>query len=454
MDGRVRINRNGVQIVNGRHTTRNSLCNRNTIFIRGHFAVQSTDNLRKGSLGSILNLDTIAVPCENFASRNTTFHNGGQVDLIAVTNSTTLWHIDLGNRSNLRFRNHFNVNRVRSGYTTGRGLFNNNMIMMNTQCRSNSVIQRSSISNRGSTIIPLISEFSGIPIINCSSKHNRALFTNHCIRSSDIHDGSRIHINSSNTLSGTTIVVHNLDAEVVRILAVLLMQRNNIRVCNKELGVVFHPSELNARRNRINISNKRDVITNVSTNDRISNQLNVRIRIHRDGIKIGKFRLTTRITLVHDDRVDISGRIAIHREGSIHKQITTDILNKFTVAIPSVNSLTTNTARSMSIESNASAFAYRLGTVKIVRNRYLRNVANTYLERVHSITHLIGIVHHVSDNNIIPSLFCRIESLNLMCSTRNQMTRFILVFIPFVCQQRIMVVIQISMQSHTTIGTN
>ena len=460
LENRIRVNRDGINVENLRLTTRSTLNNSNTIRVSGCFTILCSENLRESSLVSTFNQNTVTVPCEDLATFNATLDVSRHIDLITVTNDTILRHIFCINRSNDRFSNNFNIDNLGVSNTTGIRLVDNNMIMMFfAKSRSSSVSQRSSVFDSGFTIVPLIGKARRIPILESGGKSDLTIFANHRVGNRDCDNRSVIHIDINVRLASTTIFVHNLNAEVIRILAVILVQSDRIRIRDKEFSIVFQPSVLNTGRNNIHISSENNIIAVFRADDRIGNQLDSRIRVHRDGVEEREFRFTTRETLVHNHRVNIGGRITIHCKRSINIDVTRHILNEFSITIPSVDCFTLNTAFSVCIEFNASAFADFsdigiLRSVKIIMNGNLRNTANVHSERVDTDTIREAVVHQVCNSNHVCRSFSGIESLNFMSSTRNKVTYIVLILIPLEDQHRIVIIIQISTQSNTAVRTN
>ena len=327
------------------------------------------------------------------------------------------------------------------------------MIIMSTKCRNNSVAQFISTSDAVITVEPLESELISIPIIDSSSKSDLTANTNGVFSNSDVHNRSSVHIDRSTGLSNATVSIDSLDAEVIRIISVILVQFVEGVNTNIQRIVVFHPTELDIRTNigRIQMSNQSDVITSGVTNDRIGDELQHRIRVDQNSIHEEDFGFTSRSSLTDENRVHIRGGLIIRSNRRINKDIGMNILDKFTITVPCVILTARNTTVSSSGQSNISALANSVNAIEVILGSDSRDFRNINREGVISNTVLSVEVHQVRNlYNVVGLTENGLEGLDLMSSTRQNVSVVHFILVPLEGQHRIIVVIEISTKRNVT----
>ena len=454
---RIRVNRDGLEtIVNIGLTTGSRLCDRHRVVVGGGLTVKCAHNLTVGGLVGTFDDLAVAIPSVNLTASDTAFNRSRQVNLITVTNRV-LSSLVIDNNRRIIVNN--NSNRIGSGMTERSQLIDLDSVFVNTSSRNNTVSKIGSIRNRSVTIIPSVGELISIPISKLSSKSNLSANTNGILCDRDIHNRLSIDIDEGAALSITTVFIHEFNAEAVRIVSVISMERNRILLSDREHSIVFHPLVGNrSRRSGINISKQRDVVASSVTDDRIGDKLHDRVRIDRDVRKrVKNLRLTTGSALLHRNCIVIDSGFTVNRDRIVSENALVEAHNLLTVAVPSVNLTTGNTTF-----DNASDNADRLALTNrgLVRSKEL-SVENR--DRVH-----INVEGVIRDTEILCEREDRqvfghhdiiggrsgIESLNLVGSARNLVIVTEMILIPLEDNQRLMIVIKIATERNLTTLAN
>ena len=377
--------------------------------------------------------------------------------MITVANSVLNRNV-VGNARHDRISIHNDVDDIGSSLTLRGELQNLNMVSVRAFGRNNRVAQLSSTSDGIFTVEPLEGEHISVPVSQSSGKGDLTTVTDSGISSRDVHNRSSVHIDDSVILSVTTIFIHQSNAEVVRIISVRFGEGVSILIGNLNHDVVFHPLILDSSSNfRINISSKNHIVNTLSANDRISNQLNSRVRIHRDARdERVDFRLTTRSGLLHRHSVGVDGGFAVDSDRSLVQDFTVETIDDLTVAVPSVDLTTGNTTVHNTSEDVEGSALTNCGSVEVeVHSFNLRNLVHIDTDGIVSNAVLGVEVHQVRNlHNVVSSTENRLEGLNLVGSTRDDMSVVHLILVPLEGQHRIIVVIEVSLQRNITAFAN
>ena len=377
--------------------------------------------------------------------------------MITVANSVLNRNV-VGNARHDRISIHNDVDDIGSSLTLRGELQNLNMVSVRAFGRNNRVAQLSSTGDGIFTVEPLEGEHISVPVSQSSGKGDLTTVTDSSISSRDVHNRSSVHIDDSVILSVTTIFVHQSNAEVVRIISVRFSESVSILIGNLNHDVVFHPLILDKSSNfRINISMENHIVNALSANDRISNQLNSRVRIHSDARdERVDFRLTTRSGLLHRHSVGVDGGFAVDSDRSLVQDFTVETINDLTVAVPSVDLTTGNTTVHNTSEDVEGSALTNSGSVEVeVHSFNLRNLVHIDTDGIVSNAVLGVEVHQVRNlHNVVSSTENRLEGLNLVGSTRDDMSVVHLILVPLEGQHRIIVVIEVSLQRNITAFAN
>ena len=196
-----------------------------------------------------------------------------------------------------------------------------------------------------------------------------------------------------------------------------------------------------------------NIVNFSNTHDRIGDELESRVRVHRDGVEREEFRLTTGSSLLHRNSVHIIGRFTIDSDRSVGDVILMEAFHHDTVAVPSVNFATSNTTvHNVSANREGSALTNR-GSIQINElSVNLRNVVHSNTEGIVRDTEVFRkrVNRKVFHEHDIIGGSRRSEGLDLMGSTRNQMSFIGLIFEPLEGKHRLVIIIQVSLQRNVT----
>ena len=456
-DGRVRIHREGVHSLDVGSTTGSGLGNLNSVSVLSGLIVLSAHHLNEGSGNSALDDLTVTVPGVNLTTGNATIDVGSQFNLITVANSVLNRNVVADARHN-RISVNCNIDHVGSSLTLRGELQNLNMVSVSTNGRNNRVAQLGSTSDRIITVKPLESELISIPVSQSSSESDLTTVTDVGLGSGDVHHRSSVHIDNCIVMGNTTVGVHELNAEVVRIVSVRFGEVVDGIVGDFNHRVVFHPLILNrGSRHRGDMSLELHIVHTLSTHDRIGDELDGRVRVHRDGRnEREEFRLTTGSGLLNFHSVGINRGFAVDGHRSLVQDIAVEAFDDLTVAVPSVNLTAGNTAVGhTSHDVEGSAFANG-GDIEIeVFSLNNRNLVHIDTDGVVSHTVLRVEVHQVRNlHNVVGSAKSGLEGLDLVGSSGQDVRVVHLILIPLEGQHRIVVVIEVSLQRNITAFAN
>ena len=459
-NGRVRID--GESSGGGRcgNATGHRCGNSDRINILLRVVVNSNRRIIDGLCNSTRHQDSISVPCINIVvrSRSVSIEISCNHDLSALANNG----VRQGDRSDNRIRMNSNCEELAGSSTMRIQLQCRELVVVSSEfSRRHRVGQVSSTIDRIVTLVPLILHVRGVPVVEVSRQSNCTTNANIGVSSSDVDDRNRVNINLSFSNSLATIIVHQRDAEVIRIVSVSLRKDQSVEMhssSTREGNIVLKPVEcVRSGGSRRNMSKQLDIVSTITANNRIGFDGNRRIRVNDNSVNEGQDRNTTGVALRNRNFVCVSGRITIDSLREVNQCVTRDILNQFTISEPGENLSASNTTLDGSNNLDGLAFANLMVSRNVGGNNHNRIIDHTNGNRV-AVTTVVHIVlaglQQVRDFNNVVSGRVHLEGLIRKSTTRQQIDRGNMVSIPLVGKHRIIVIVDTSLQLDFTTVTN
>ena len=422
--------------------------------------VNSNRRIIDGLCNSTRHQDSISVPCINIVvrSRSVSIEISCNHDLSTLANNG----VRQGDRSDNRIRMNSNCEELAGSSTMRIQLQCRELVVVSSEfSRRHRVGQVSSTIDRIVTLVPLILHVRGVPVVEVSRQSNCTTNANIGVSSSDVDDRNRVNINLSFSNSLATIIVHQRDAEVIRIVSVSLRKDQSVEMhsgSTSEGNIVLKPVEcVRSGGSRRNMSKQLDIVSTITANNRIGFDGNRRIRVNDDSVNEGQDRNTTGVTLRNRNFVCVSGRITIDSLREVNQCVTRDILNQFTISEPGENLSASNTTLDGSNNLDGLAFANLMISRNVGGNNHNRIIDHTNGNRVAvaTVVHIVlAGLQQVRDFNNVVSGRVHLEGLIRKSTTRQQIDRGNMVSIPLVGKHRIIVIVDTSLQLDFTTVTN
>ena len=347
---RIRVDRNVIKlIINQRLTTRSTLFHRNSIVVKGGFAINSDRIVSKDALVEALNDLTIAVPSVNFTAFNTTIDNASHnSNGLTLTNSGLIRSDE--HSLNNRNRVHINTDGVVSNAILSvevHKMRNLNNVVGSTENRLKGL---NLVGGTGEDmrvvhfiLIPLVGQHRIIVVIEVGAQRNITAFANLSSVSRDVGVRSLINIHIERIgKGGTTIAIGHQDSEDVGVLigghprlAIVVIETRRIGSVLTALIPSISSIEVN---NTINPSSKNDVLNarTIVTNVRVTVNRNDRVAFHMNRVRSNGNRLTTRNVINDIGFVSVINRITIIDVGLCAELRTMDGLELHAIQLPHI----------------------------------------------------------------------------------------------------------------------
>ena len=215
-NNRIRIDRHNRRGDRQRGASRLRTSQNSRVGVLLSIVVNNFRSVIDGGSGGTFHQDTISVPSINFTLDIAIGRNSRDSDLTTVTNV----HLGKTHRSNDRDRIDIYSNNIGFSLTT-RGLLQDvDMIVVRTSSRCCHISESGSARNYFCAIHPHINQFVSIPIVERGGQSSCTTFTKNSVRNRNVHNRSGIDIHLSFSSSATSIIIHNLYGEAVRIISV------------------------------------------------------------------------------------------------------------------------------------------------------------------------------------------------------------------------------------------
>ncbi len=284
----------------------------------------------------------------------------------------------------------------------------------------------------------------------CGKGDNTILTLTNVVFSRDsVYNRIVVDIDQSVISNSTTIFIHHLNSEAVRIVTVFSLNLdgilmftavNNISCSSQSVNtVVFEPCEVvRAGRDRIHIGVHHDVQIVRVTHDRIGNQGKNRVREHGNNCCLSGIRLTTGCSLSHANSIVVSRNITVDSFRSFNINGVVSFRDHSTITVPCVNLTTRNATMHVGSQGNETAFADSIVSISQIIGYAVNNRYVIYIDNIRSsVETCLTIGHTIFKQmcnlyNICSSVF-RPESFNRLSHTRNSIVRISTILVPLIC---------------------
>ena len=218
--------------------------------------------------------------------------------------------------------------------------------------------------------LPNVGQVVGVVISNVGRECNFTRRAYHCVSSCNNNlDGSRIaniHIERIADAGATADTVDGFHREDVRVLAAVIMFVQCIVLFGRNISIGKHPLvSISSRANRIvHVSHQHNIVA--IADDRITRDCNSVVRVNGND-RVNRGLDTARHFRNIDQRIVVSGHIAIHGQRRIRNRIQGGARNHLAISIPCIGSAASNICREGDFTASADNITRREGELDGVK---------------------------------------------------------------------------------------
>ena len=381
---RVRVDRNSVGEGHDGLATGSRLLDGNFIDINRRIIADSVRGLSVNCAHSTRNDFTVSVPREDLTTSDTARNSSREGHGTTVAQSSGRRQIAVDN--NGRIISHVHSNRIAGSMTEGVELLSREGVSMSTRRRNNRVGQGGGTGNNAAVVVPLVLHVRSIPVVQVSGQGDFTTNADFSLSSGNVHNRNSVNIDDRLSSGLATVLVHQGNAEVIRIISVRSRQNHHSIVRTSSTGentIVLKPCEGVVRgRLRIDMGNHRDVVGTIATDDRISFDGQRRVRVDRNSVGEGHDGLATGSRLLDGNFIDINRRIIADSVRGLSVNCAHSTRNDFTVSVPREDLTTSDTARNSSREGHGTTVAQSSGRRQIAVDNNGRIRIDGHINRV------------------------------------------------------------------------